>query len=66
MIHRLLLVEMKQHPRKITDNRDCLGAKITLDEKAMLKNIAVDQGATVSDLIRKALRDLLKTESPTP
>ena len=66
MIHRLLLVEMKQHPREVTDNRDCLGARLTRDEKAMLKNLAFDQGETVSDVIRKALRSLLKTESPTP
>ena len=66
MIHRLLLVEMKQHPKEVTDNRDCLGARLSLDEKTMLKNLAFEQDTSVSSLIRTAVRTFLKTVSLTP
>ena len=56
-IHRLLLAEMKKHPREGSDNRDCLGARLSVEEKARLKDLALTRQTTVSSLIRDAVRN---------
>ena len=56
-IHRLLLAEMKKHPREGNDNRDCLGARLSVEEKAHLKDLALIRQTSVSALIRDAVRN---------
>ena len=56
-IHRLLLAELKKHPREGNDNRDCLGARLSVEEKARLKALALTRQSTVSALIRDAVRE---------
>ena len=63
-IHRLLLAEMKRHPREITDNRDVLGARLSVDEKAQLRALSLAHHTSVSALIRNAVRDYLNKVSP--
>ena len=64
-IHRLLLAEMKRHPREVTDNRDVLGARLSVDEKAQLRARCLVHHTSVSALIRYAVRDYLRRVSPT-
>ena len=56
-IHRLLLAELKKHPREGNDNRDCLGARLSVEEKAHLKDLALTRQTSVSALIRDAVRE---------
>ena len=63
-IHRLLLVEMKRHPREVTDNRDVLNARLSVDEKAQLRALSLAHHTSVSALIRNAVRDFLRKVSP--
>ena len=64
-IHRLLLAEMKKHPREGNDNRDCLGARLSIKEKARLKDLALIRQTTPSALIREAVRDKYFKSSDT-
>ena len=64
-IHRLLLVEMKRHPREVTDNRDVLNARLSVDEKAQLRALSLAHHTSVSALIRNAVRDALRRVSPS-
>jgi len=56
-IHRLLLAELKKHPREGNDNRDCLGARLSVEENADLKDLALTRQTSVSALIRDAVRE---------
>ena len=64
-IHRLLLAEMKRHPREVTDNRDVLNARLSVEEKAQLRALSRTHHTSVSALIRNAVRDFLRRVSPT-
>ena len=64
-IHRLLLAEMKRHPREVTDNRDVLNARLSVDEKAQLRALSLAHHTSVSALIRNAVRDALRRVSPS-
>ena len=64
-IHRLLLAEMKKHPRECNDNLDCLGARLSIKEKARLKDLALIRQTTPSALIREAVRDKYFKSSDT-
>ena len=64
-IHRLLLAEMKKHPPEGNDNRDCLGARLSIKEKARLKDLALIRQTTPSALIRDAVREKYFKSSDT-
>ena len=65
-IHRLLLAEMKLHPHEVTDNRDVVGARLSVNEKAQLRALSLAHDISVSALIRNAVRDTLRRVSPAP
>ena len=64
-IHRLLLAEMKKHPREGNDNRDCLGARLSIKENARLKDLALIRQTPPSALIRDAVREKYFKSSDT-